>query len=296
MTTLDALLHALAERFDAADLVYGHGTDNAWDEAVALALGVLDWPDDATQLQREVSEQDRAQIEALARRRVDERMPVPLLLGRATFAGRWFHIAPGVMVPRSPIAALVGTGFRPWLQHSPSRILDLCCGNGCIGISAALAFPAARLWLQDIDADARALARRNLELHGLTARASVVGGSLFEDIVVGEAFDLILSNPPYVPSVDSDARPAEFRFEPDRAFDGGPEGLDVVAPLLAGSAGRLSTAGLLVVEVGQLRAAVEAAWPVTPFLWPHLEAGGEGVFVLDAAGLAAHTSRPEFGQ
>jgi len=183
--TLNDWLRALAHRFEEAELVFGHGTDNAWDEAVSLTLGYLDWADDAALLERELTQAQLDGLNGLARLRIDERVPVPLLLGRARFAGLDFLVRPNVMIPRSPIAELIRNEFAPWLKTPPGRILDVCCGGGCIGLALADQFAEANVVLADSSADAVALARDNVALHGVESRVSVVRGDLYER--VGEA-------------------------------------------------------------------------------------------------------------
>ena len=288
MTTLKQLLDELAEQFTIAELEYGHGTDNPWDEAVALSLGWLRWADDATNLGRDVPPADLTQIKALAHRRVAQRVPVPLLLGHTHFAGIEFDVTPGVMIPRSPFAELIQGGFQPWLATPPGRILDLCSGGGCIGIACALHWPQAEVVLADLESAACELARVNVIKHGLTERVTVVQSNLFEHLE--DRFDLILSNPPYVPSDDSRARGYEFRHEPDNAYDGGVDGMVLVRRLLAESSDYLAPQASLFVEVGQYRPELEAHYPLLPFTWPEFVAGGEGVFLLAAKELAEHTA------
>ena len=295
MSTLRRCLAEAAQQLDAVQLTFGHGTDNAWDEAVALALGWLDWPDDEAMLDRELSEAQRVGINALVKRRITERIPVPLLLGEAQFAGHRFVVAPNVMIPRSPIAELITESFQPWLSAEPRRVLDLCSGGGCIGISCALQFPEARVDLVDIDPAAVALCQQNMARHELGDRIRTFTGNLYDPLPVpiddsqDNTYDLIVSNPPYVPSADSQARPAEFLHEPELAYDGGVTGMDLVAGIFTGAARFLAPGGLLVVEVGQWADVVEEQWPEVPFLWPELQFGGEGILVLDATVVAEHT-------
>ena len=280
MIALKELLEAIAAQFSTADLSYGHGTDNAWDEAVALTLGVLGWADDTENLSRRVPQESLRQIEQLAQRRIAERVPVPLLLGRAWFAGHEFNVTKNVMIPRSPFAELIRQGFSPWLNEAPRQILDLCAGGGSIGIACALQWSSARVVLGEIDPAACELAKANIAKHGLNRRVRVVQSDLFESI--NGRFDLIVSNPPYVPTNDSDARSGEFHHEPDRAFDGGPDGMELVSRLLARASEHLLPNGSLYVEVGQYRAELEQRYPNLPFVWPDLCEGGEGVFLLSA--------------
>ena len=287
MTTLRELLDTLVADFEAAELEYGHGTDNPWDEAVALSLGVLEWPDDVENLTRDVPLQNCKQIQRLAQRRIDERIPMPLLLGRTRFAGHEFVVSADVMIPRSPFAELIRHGFSPWVQTPPTRILDLCAGGGCIGISCALYWPSAQVVLSELDALACELARTNIERHGLEHRVGLVHGDLFEQ--VAGRFDLIVANPPYVPSLDTAARVAEFRHEPAAAFDGGADGMDLVARIMQQATAHLTAQGNLFVEVGQYQPELAARYPSVPFVWPDFAEGGEGVFLLAAKQLAEHT-------
>lgn len=259
--------------------MFGHGTDNAWDEAVALVLGVARLPDDRASLGQPLSAALNARIQELLGRRIDERIPLAYLLGHARFAGLDFLIEPGVVIPRSPIAELIQQDFSPWLKQPPRHIIDLCCGCGCIGIAAALNYPDAQLTLVDVDDQAISLARKNVSLHALEDRTMVVQSDLFAALTPGR-FDLILSNPPYVDGTDMRALPPEYRHEPGLGLDGGPDGLSVVQRILAALPERLTADGLLVCEVGASAPALLRAFPKTEFYWPDLIGGGEGVFIL----------------
>ena len=303
MALLGDVLGEVQARFAAAPLSYGHGTDNAWDEAVALVLGVTGLPDCDASLNAPVGEKDVADIRALAERRVAERQPLAYLLGRAPYCGERFHVAPGVVVPRSPIGPLLVDGLRPWLD-APARILDLCCGSGCLGITAAKRFPDARVIMADIDALAVATARRNVAAHGLKGRVEVLRSDLFaalpkkaageaatdEPVGVAEAsapaFDLILCNPPYVDAAAMAELPAEFAHEPALGLAGGSDGLAVMNRVLDDAARYLARDGLLVGEVGEGGGRLERRWPRLPFFWPDLPQGGKGVFLLRAADLS----------
>ncbi|MEZ5597194.1 MAG: 50S ribosomal protein L3 N(5)-glutamine methyltransferase [Pseudomonadales bacterium] len=274
------LIQSVSEQFERAELFYGHGTDNEWDEAVALVLGVTGLPDEDASLHTLVPEAAVRKVLGLAERRVVERVPLPYLLGRWWFAGYEFLVEPGVIVPRSPIAELITHAFRPWLRRAPARVLDLCCGGGCIGIATALTFPDSEVVMTDIDPAAVALARRNIALHGLETRVRVLETDLYDG--VEGRFDMILTNPPYVDAVDLAALPPEYAHEPVLALDGGGDGLDLMRRILAGAPARLSPGGILVGEVGASAAALCRSVPALPFVWVDLEDGGDGVFVLDA--------------
>jgi ribosomal protein L3 glutamine methyltransferase len=285
--TAGELIHQLAERFDGAGLVFGHGFDNAWDEAVSLVLGVARLPDDTAALEQRIDPDLQARIETLARRRIEERLPLAYLLGRCRFAGHEFVVERGVVVPRSPIGNLIRQRLAPWLRRAPASIADVCCGSGCIGIAAALAFPQARVDLADLDPRAVDLARRNVTLHQshLQGRVQVFTADLFDGLPE-RRWDLILANPPYVDEVDMASLPPEYRHEPRHGLAGGADGLDLVVRLLHELPHRLAAGGTFVCEVGASVPALLERFPGTPFLWPELPEGGEGVFLLqpDTAG------------
>ncbi len=195
-----------------------------------------------------------------------------------------FASIPSVLIPRSPVAELIATRCEPWIDgREPRRILDLCCGSGCIGIAAALAWPDAEVVLSDISPAALALARENVALHGVGERVRVVESDLFAALG-GEIFDLILSNPPYVDAADMDALPAEFRHEPRLGLAAGEDGLDIARRILAEAPAHLVPEGLLVLEVGNSADALEQAFPQLPFLWPDFEHGGHGIALIHARG------------
>ncbi len=258
--------------------MFGHGFDNAWDEAVALVLSVTGLPDDRSVLGQALGGADAARIRSLAGRRIQERIPLAYLLGHCTFAGEKFLVEPGVIIPRSPIGALLCDRLSPWLRHRPGRILDLCCGSGCIGIVAAKAFPAATVDLADLDPKAVQLARRNVDAHGLKDRVRVHRSDLFDGLPDGR-WDLIVSNPPYVDRAEMAALPPEYRHEPVLSLAGGDDGLDLVVRILDALPQRLAPGGTFVCEVGASAPALERRYPRAHFLWPELPEGGEGVFI-----------------
>jgi ribosomal protein L3 glutamine methyltransferase len=287
LSTVADVLRWAATRLARADVYFGHGTDNAWDEAVALICGRLAIPPDRLQfvLGARLTVGERRELTRLLERRIVHGVPMPYLVGEAWFAGRRYLIEPGVLIPRSPIAELVDAEFAPWLADMPLRILDLGTGCGCIGIACAHAFTEAEVVLSDVDETALALARRNVALHGLTGRIDVVRADVFDGLPPGR-FDLIVTNPPYVSAPDLAAMPREFHHEPVGALAAGVDGLSVMNRILAGARDWLSERGLLVGEVGASAAELVRAHPQLPFVWPDLRQGGQGVFVLDAAALA----------
>lgn len=277
--TVGGMIGRLAGELGRAGLVFGHGYDNAWDEATALVLTVTGLPDDQSVLACPISADQEQRLAELARQRTEGRVPLAYLLGRCRFAGHEFLLEPGIVVPRSPIGALIEERFAPWISRPPQRILDLCCGSGCLGIAAALAFPDAQVDLADLDERAVKLTRRNAALHGLQGRARVFQADLFDGLPAG-TWDLIISNPPYVDAADMASLPAEYRHEPAGGLAGGSDGIDLAARMLAALPERLDRPGTFVCEVGASAPALLQRFPDRPFIWPDLPAGGEGVFLL----------------
>ena len=280
---IEALVDEFAHRLASADVVFGHGTDNAWDEARRLVTGFLRG--------RELAAAAREQLHALLDRRIEERLPVPYLTGEAWFHGLRIRVAPGVMIPRSPIAeALAAGAVRPYLAGEPSRILDLCCGAGAIGILAAHLFPTAAVDLADDDPAARRMARDNALRAGgaVASRIAVVASDLF-DSLRGRRYDLVLCNPPYVPTAELDAAPAEFRHEPRHGLDGGADGLTVWRRIVDRLDSHLAAEGVLVGEVGNLGREFDAAFPELGAVWLDLqqaEVQADGHFGVFASALA----------
>lgn len=280
MNTLNDYLLLGEAQFLDAELYFGHGTDNAWDEAVTLACHVLGESPDADRsiLSREVTEAEGAQILALYERRIDERIPAPYLTGWAWFCGLKFKVDHRVIIPRSPLGELVSSGFENWLSGPPARILDLCCGSGCIGIAAALQFPAANVVLSDISSEALEVAASNIELHGLQARVNTVQSDAFG--AIEGRFDLVLCNPPYVDAEDLDDMPAEYYYEPELALASGEDGLDFSRRLLTICGEYLTEDGWLFLEVGNSCLALERAYPGIESREVVLAHGGIGVYAI----------------
>lgn len=287
LTTVGDFLRWMTTQLSKADVYFGHGTDNAWDEAVAILCGRLGIVPEKLQyvLAARLTESERSELVRLLERRIVHRIPVPYLVGEAWFAGRRYLIEPGVLIPRSPIAELIDAEFAPWLARLPDRILDLGTGSGCIGIACAHAFPNAEVVLSDVDDAALVLARRNIAEHRVGDRVEAVRADVFDGLPDGP-FDLIVTNPPYVSGRDLAAMPREFHHEPVRALAAGDDGLAIVRRILAEARARLASDGLLVGEVGASAADLVAVFPTLPFFWPELEHGGQGVFVLEAGGLS----------
>ena len=258
--TLEQLIEKTARRFKAARLHYGHGTDNAHDEAAFLVLRGLKLPFE-TNLQRSARP---VRVDTLIRQRIEQRIPAAYLLNEAWLDGVRFYVDRRVIVPRSHIAFLL-----KGLRVAPKRILDLCTGSGCLAILAARAFPNAQVDAADVSSAALAVAARNVREHKLGKRVRLVHSDLFREL--NQRYDLIISNPPYVSTPAMRKLPPEYRYEPGMALGGGGDGLQFVAKILAEAAEHLTPRGLLVCEIGENRKALERAYPATAFEWLQAE-------------------------
>jgi ribosomal protein L3 glutamine methyltransferase len=281
LSTLRDFIRWGASEFNAANLYFGHGTDNAWDEAEHLVLHAvhLTPPLDGEWLSARLTREERERVVQNLRRRIEERIPASYITNQAWFAGLPFYVNERVLVPRSPIAELIQKRFAPWLEQEPARILDLCTGSGCIGIACSYAFPDAEVQLSDISYDALAVAQENIERHHLQERVFAIQSDLFDNLG-DQRFDLIVSNPPYVDAEDLATMPEEYHAEPEIGLRSGADGLDFSRRLLAEAKDFLADGGLLIVEVGNSCVALEKNFPHLPFTWVELERGGHGVFVL----------------
>ena len=279
--TVGGLIETIYQRFDNAPLSYGHGTDNAWDEAVYLVLSVTGYADDEASLQLPVIPANLQHIHSIAGRRIDERAPLAHLLGECQFMGQRFFVESGVMVPRSPIGYLLGEPLQDWLPQDITRIVDLCAGVGCLGILAAQRYPMSKVTLVELDSKAAALARKNVELHNLGERVEVIQGDACDWLgsETGQ-WDLILTNPPYVDAADMQTLPEEYRHEPELGLAAGEDGLALVDAFLPELAVRLKPHGVFLCEVGASALAMQHKYPDLPIEWLELPEGGEGVFLL----------------
>ncbi|ADJ29673.1 50S ribosomal protein L3 N(5)-glutamine methyltransferase [Nitrosococcus watsonii] len=272
-----------ASRFNEAGLFFGHGTDNAIDEATALILHTLHLPprDLPPELfGAHLTEVEKHKVLALLERRIRERIPVPYLTREAWFAGLSFYVDERVLIPRSPLAELIAQRFAPFVTlESVHTLLDLCTGSGCIAIATAHAFPEAQVDATDISEEALAVARMNIERHGLEAQVHAFSSSLFQKLG-GRRYDLIVSNPPYVGQAELAALAREYHHEPRQALETEEEGLSIVLQILQQAPEHLNEKGILVVEVGHSEAALTERLPQVPFLWLEFERGGQGVFLL----------------
>lgn len=270
-----ALVEQVASALADADVAYGHGTGNPHDEAVRM---VADTAADAMPALR-----------PLLARRIGDRVPLPYLSGVAWLVGVRFAVRPGVVIPRSPIAQALTRGLRPWLAKPPRRVLDLCCGSGALGLVAARVFPRAEVDLVDVDAAALAVAKENAAAAGapVASRIRVIASDIFAELR-GRRYDLVLCNPPYVPTAELDAAPPEFHHEPRRGLHGGPDGLAVWRRIVPRLDAHLCPGGVLVGEAGNVGEAFDRAFPALGAVWLDLNAepqagGGFGVFVSSSA-------------
>lgn len=290
-TVGDALQYC-CDALENSDVYFGHGTDNAWDEAVQMVLCTADLPfdSDETILQQPLTDAVFAQLQAVLRQRINDFLPLPYLLGKAWFAGLEFRCDARAIIPRSPIAELILGEFQPWYRGAGlTRILDLCCGGGCIGLAIAHYFPEAHVDLLDIDEAALELARENAVLLGVQDRVTIIQSDVFSALA-DERYDLIVSNPPYVDAADLASMPAEYHHEPERSLGSGADGLDLARRILRDAGQFLREDGLLIVEVGNSGEALEEAYPQVPFTWVEFEYGGDGVFTLSAHELQQYST------
>ena len=287
LKTARDLVHWGADFFENSDLHFGHGADNALDEALALvryAAGI-DWQSDEMVYDEPLSVSTVERCLALFNERVSTRRPAAYLTNEAWFAGLKFYVNEDVLIPRSPFAELIDAQFEPWLAgKKPSRILDLCTGRGCIAIACAYAFPEAEVDGCDLSDKALAIARQNITAHGLDTRMKMYSADVFKGIPAQE-YDLIVSNPPYVSSEEMQTLPAEFEHEPRMALEAEDEGLAIVERMLHQAPQYMTDDAWLVVEVGNTEEAVAQRWPDLPLVWLEFERGGHGVFIIDALNL-----------
>ncbi|WP_299496221.1 50S ribosomal protein L3 N(5)-glutamine methyltransferase [uncultured Shewanella sp.] len=291
LRTVGDMLRWAVSRFNDAHIYYGHGTDNAWDEAIALVFHALHLPEEIGQqvIHSNLTSSEKHKIVELIIRRVQERLPVPYLTNHARFAGLSFYVDERVLVPRSPIAEMIAERFSPWLYNkSVGRVLDLCTGSACIAIACAYEFDDAEIDALDISPDALDVAQINIESLGVMDRVFAMESDLFSALPKGPQYDLIVSNPPYVDAEDIDDMPQEYHHEPELGLASGHDGLDLTKRILANAADYLTPTGILVVEVGNSMVHLAEQFPQVPFSWAEFEHGGDGVFVLTYDQLQAH--------
>ena len=283
LSTLRDLIRFAVSRFNQAGLFFGHGTDNAWDEAAYLLLHALHLPPDNLTpfLDARLTSDERSTALEIIERRIVDRLPAAYLTNEAWLGDYRFYVDSRVIVPRSHIAELLREQLGPWVEDpwAVGRVLDLCTGSGCLAILSALAFPEAVVDAVDLSPEALAVARRNIGDYALEKRIEVIESDAFAGIA-GRKYDVIISNPPYVNAESMATLPEEYRREPEMALGSGEDGLDFTRIILREAAEHLNPGGLLVVEIGHNRDALEAAYPDTAFIWLDTSAGDRFVFLL----------------
>ncbi|CAB3684717.1 50S ribosomal protein L3 glutamine methyltransferase [Achromobacter denitrificans] len=283
LQTLRDLIRYGVSRLNAAQVALGHGSDNAWDEAVYLTLHALHLPLDTLEpfLDARVLGEERDRVLDLIDRRVTERVPAAYLTNEAWLRGHRFYVDERVIVPRSPIAELLDEGLSPWVQDplAVERVLDMCTGSGCLAILSALAFPYAHVDAVDLSPDALDVARRNVADYGLADRLDLHESNLFDNLPARQ-YDVIVCNPPYVNSGSMDALPEEYLHEPQLALAGGDDGMDLVRRILEAAPRFLAPEGVLVLEIGHERDFFEAAFPQLSPVWLDTEAASDQLLLL----------------
>jgi ribosomal protein L3 glutamine methyltransferase len=285
LKTIRDYIRFAASQFNEVGLFFGHGTDNAWDEASTLVLRSLHLPHDipATVLDANLTSDEQKKLSSLIGRRASERIPVPYLTHEAWFAGMPFFVDERVLIPRSPIAELILNQFSPWIaEESVENILDLCTGSGCIAIACAKAFPFAHVDASDISTDAITVSKINILRHKVEDQVEVYQSDLFASLPKRQ-YDIIVSNPPYVSLEEMEELPKEYQHEPKLGLEAGKEGLDFALRILREAENHLTPHGILVVEVGNSEVALAERLPEVPFTWVEFENGESGVFMLTAA-------------
>lgn len=285
VSILDFIRYSITQ-FEKANLFYGHGTDNARDEAYYLILSALHMPVEQADafLQAKLTQAECTHLQTLLNKRIDKRIPTAYLVNQAWFADLPFYVDERVIIPRSPMAELIERGFMPWIDtHDIHRVLDLCTGSGCIAIAVASYLQGVLVDAVDLSEAALAVASINIEKHHLQDNIQLIKSNLFND--VHARYDVIISNPPYVDAAAMQTLPEEFLQEPSLALAAGQDGLDLVRTILRQASNYLTEHGILLVEVGASQEAFERAFPTLPVTWVEFERGGQGVFVIRAVDL-----------
>ena len=281
--TIRDWLRFAVSRFEASNIFFGHGTDNAYDEAVWLILSALHLPHDTLEnfLDARLLAPERQRLQELIRRRITDRTPTAYLVNEAWLKGFKFYVDERVIVPRSFIAELLEDSLSPWIEYPElvESAADICTGSGCLGVLLANAFPNAQVDVVDISPDALAVADINISNYGLENQVHAIESDMFSNLA-GKTYDLIISNPPYVDAPSMEALPEEYRNEPQIALGSGIAGLDHTHTLLREAKKHLNDNGLLVVEIGHNRDALLEAYPELPFTWLEVDSGNEFVFLL----------------
>ena len=293
--TIRDWLRFTVSQFEASDIFFGHGTDNSYDEAVWLVMSALHLPHDTLHnfMDAVITELERKHLAHLIEQRITKRTPTAYLLREAWLRGFKFYVDERVIVPRSFIAELLDFneegehGLQPWIEHPEliNSAVDICTGSGCLGILLANAFPDASIDVVDISPDAITVCNINIANYGLQQQITAIQSDMFAALK-GKSYDLIISNPPYVDAPSMAKLPAEYRIEPQIALGSGDAGLDHTHTILREAAKHLNDEGILVVEIGHNRDALEAAYPEVAFTWLEVAAGNQFVFLLTKEQLA----------
>jgi ribosomal protein L3 glutamine methyltransferase len=291
--SVGTLIAQAAQRLRRARVFFGHGTDNARDEAAFLVLHALALPPGGGPelYRRRVGVRAAAGARELISQRIATRVPAAYLTGVAYFAGLPFTVDARVLIPRSPLAELIEHGFAPWMNPAGiRRVLDVGTGSGCIAIACAHYLRQVHVDALDVSAEALEVAGENVRRHRLTRRVHLVRSDHFRALK-NARYDIIVANPPYVGKAELHALPAEYRHEPQLALAAGRDGLDSIRIILSQAARHLNPGGVLIVEVGNTEQAVRCAWPQLPFVWLQFGRGGGGVFLLTRAALQGQKTR-----
>jgi len=278
------------ETLSQANVWFGHGTDNAQDEAAWLVLAAISAPVDKefSDWEIEASLEQESSIQVLLEKRIQTRKPLAYLTGEAWFCGLRFMVDKNVLVPRSPIAELISNQFTPWIQPGVAKsVLDLCTGCGCIAIATAVQMPWLKVDASDLSSEALKIAAGNMESHGVGDRVELFESDLFNKLT-GRRYDLVISNPPYVSGTDFESLPREYQAEPEMALVTGMRGLEIPLQILQQTADYLEPDGVLICEVGENAEQLQSLLPGLPFTWLEFNHGGGGVFVIGREGLLKH--------
>jgi ribosomal protein L3 glutamine methyltransferase len=290
LKTIRDFIRYSASQMAGQGVFLGHGSDQVMDEAYTLVLHALHLPFDldGSYLDCNLMEEEKHDVLKLLAQRVEDRVPLPYLMGYIEFAGLYFNINRQVLIPRSPFAELIISGFQPWVEEvQVERVLDLCTGSGCIGIACAYAFPESEVLISDISEKALDVAQSNIDYHHCQSQVTAVKSDLFAALQ-DEKFDLIVSNPPYVSQTEYASLPSEYKHEPKLALETGDEGLALVTRILREARKYLTDQGVLIVEVGATADALSSRFPGVPFMWLTFENGGDGVFMFAAEQLESY--------
>lgn len=289
LKTVNDIMRWGVSQFHSADIYFGHGADNAWDECFSLICYVLNLPplSNPDLLNSRLTTTEKTHIVDLIVSRIESKKPAAYLTNLAYFVDLPFYVNEDVLVPRSPIGELIKQSFSGLVEQPPQRIMDLCTGSGCIAIACAYAFAEAEVDALDISPEALAVADENIHRLGVQERVIPIQSDVFS-AVAGQTYDLIVSNPPYVDAEDLADMPEEFHHEPEIGLGSGEDGLDITRVILREAAGHLNDGGVLIVEVGNSMIHLQAEFPHVPFNWLEFENGGLGVFALTKEQLIAH--------